>query len=1055
MNVRVRVLGTFEVEGLDARALGSRKARTLLKILALARGRPVAADRLIDCLWGDAPPARPAEQVSVLASRLRGAIGADRLPRTDAGYALVADWLDVDAMVELTDEAARRLEAGSPALALAAADAAVAVARGPLLDEDMDADWAQVDRATAARTLARARLLAARAALALGDVLGSADMAEAVLGDDPYDEVALRLAMVAHAAAGRPASALALFARSRDRLVEDLGVGPTPETEELHTSILREDPLDDLLPPSVRPRRSGGSAPTELPGRHAELASMAAIIGEAKRGGVHVVVVEGDAGIGKSGLLQATAAAAVARGATVLTARCDDVGLALPMQPLLDAVDDYLRLLAPKDVAELLAGEARVLAPLLRFSGLDDADVVAAEPALGLTRPFAALLTLLDRVATAQPPVVLVIDDFHVAGVATADWVRFAHGRTSTGGIVVIAARRPGEGLALEADRTIVLGPIDREAAGLIVGPDLAAALHERSGGNPLFLIELAGAPPGDALPASVRESVAARCDRAGPAAAATLRTAALLGRDLDVDVLAGVLHLAPVELLDHLEDGARRQFLVEGPGGFAFRHDLVREALAAGCGPSRRALVHREAARVLSGRPHVDPLQVAWHARLGGDDQLAASALMDAAALASRHYDHAEAERFLDQALELDDSAPARLHRARARVMRRAYHDAAEDARAAIALGGGAPAFELASEATYFARDFASAARLADDGVRLADDGDLRAALLVHQGRARHASGAVAAAIESFDAIVATRGEIGVASRVFRRFALVHQGHARAAVESFEVPGPTETRFPFVASYAFFVKGYGEALLGRPVAAFDAFDAFDAEAVRINVDRFAGRSDNFRGWILRNLGQLEEADERNADGLAAAAAIGYAEAQAQGLLDLADGRLRAADLDGARRFLDLADAVWGEHAFRWRHELRSRLLRARVALGAGEVDDARSAAIMLVEDAAAAGLDRYVVLAALLSHRAALLLGDPLDATAIEGLLESLDAVAGLESWWLTAEMAQTAGVDEWWSWAERRVAALASESGRWADAFVAYAATRLDRMRTGNPIG
>src|SRR4051794_34790342 len=100
MDVRARVLGEFEIEGLAPRQLGSRKARTLLKILALAHGRPVAVDRLVECLWPneESAPSRPDEQVAVLVSRVRAVLGPERLLRTDGGYALLYDWLDLEAL---------------------------------------------------------------------------------------------------------------------------------------------------------------------------------------------------------------------------------------------------------------------------------------------------------------------------------------------------------------------------------------------------------------------------------------------------------------------------------------------------------------------------------------------------------------------------------------------------------------------------------------------------------------------------------------------------------------------------------------------------------------------------------------------------------------------------------------------------------------------------------------------------------------------------------------------------------------------------------------------
>ena len=121
--VRVRILGPLAVDGVAATDLGNRKARSLLAMLAAVRGAPVAADTIVETLWRDAPPAKPAEQVSVLASRLRRALGAERIVRGDAGYSLVADWLDafeLDARVaearssSRSQASARRTRASSP-----------------------------------------------------------------------------------------------------------------------------------------------------------------------------------------------------------------------------------------------------------------------------------------------------------------------------------------------------------------------------------------------------------------------------------------------------------------------------------------------------------------------------------------------------------------------------------------------------------------------------------------------------------------------------------------------------------------------------------------------------------------------------------------------------------------------------------------------------------------------------------------------------------------------------------------------------------------------------
>src|SRR5262249_56549414 len=78
-SLAVRVLGDFGVDGVEPQAIGSRKARLALQLLALAEGQVVPADVLIDALWAGAPPARPDDQLAVLMSRLRSVLGRDRI----------------------------------------------------------------------------------------------------------------------------------------------------------------------------------------------------------------------------------------------------------------------------------------------------------------------------------------------------------------------------------------------------------------------------------------------------------------------------------------------------------------------------------------------------------------------------------------------------------------------------------------------------------------------------------------------------------------------------------------------------------------------------------------------------------------------------------------------------------------------------------------------------------------------------------------------------------------------------------------------------------------
>src|SRR5205085_8220508 len=118
-------------------------------------------------------------------------------------------------------------------------------------------------------------------------------------------------------------------------------------------------------------------------------------------------------------------------------------------------------------------------------------------------------------------------------------------------------------------------------------------------------------------------ESVSARCDELDTTGM-LLHTAAVIGPELDIDLLAAVLGRPVVALLDDAEQAVAKQFLVEAEGIFRFRHELVREAVAASATAGRAALLHRQAGRVLARRPDADPVIVAQHARLGGDLVLA-----------------------------------------------------------------------------------------------------------------------------------------------------------------------------------------------------------------------------------------------------------------------------------------------------------------------------------------------------------------------------------------------------------------------------------------------
>jgi DNA-binding SARP family transcriptional activator len=1018
-SLRVRVLGGLTVEGFSEHDLGSRKGRLLLKVLVLARGRPVPVDRLADVVWADGDlPARPAEQIGVLVSRLRRVLGLERVVRTDAGYALVADWLDLDDLAARVDEASAALGDGRVAAARMAASAALALARGDVLPGD-DGAWVEADRSAAAALVGSARRIAAEAAARAGDANSAGALAEQALAHDPHDEAALRLLMRAHVAAGRPASALSAYVRVRERLAEDLGVPPSAETEALHDRIVLGD-TGRLV--------ESGPAAVSIVGRTAELAVLDdAMGGVVATGGAATVLVEGEPGIGKSALIRAwTAALGERDDVLVLVGRCDELGHDLPLQPIVDAVAAALAELPEGDRAAVVGDE--VAGALLGVDGGEvsrDATVVVDADA-GRARLFAALAGVIARLARGRT-IVLVLDDAHLAADSTRAWLAFATRRLPS--VLVVAASRRREPAAVAADVAVTLAPLDVDALAALVGDEGAPALHARTGGLPLLVTALlaSDASEGDgsdtAAPATVADAVERRVAALGADAATTVRSAAVLGTRVDLDLLADVIGAPAVDLLAHLESAAGGGVLVED-GGLRFRHELERVALAGSVGATRRSLLHRRAAHALAARRSPDPLAVAVHARDGGDETLAARWFVTAAEASAARFDTDTAERHLASALALGPSLDALVVRARLRLGALRLDDAAADAAHAVALSGDARALEIAGWVAYYRRRYDDAMAYADGALdRATTDPALRVSCLALAGRVQHGLGRLPAAVERLETAMGLDAppEVKGIAAVWLAFARAHEGRPE---ESLVIGGRAlvdadRLVHPFAALHGRFARVMALGQLGRVPDALEACDELDAGLERAAAAgaRFIGPAANCRAWLLRWTGQFAEADALNEKGVDTSEPDGpRAEAYYAGLLDLVDGRLVAGDLDGAAAVLDrLAPIEEWRGTMAWHQRHRWRLARARLALATGDRDAAAGLAVDVHADASSRGARRYAWFAegvAAVATRS----GDP---ARLDAVVQGLSSCARLDGWPLIDALATTFAVPAW-----RRVA-------------------------------
>jgi DNA-binding SARP family transcriptional activator/tetratricopeptide (TPR) repeat protein len=664
--VRIQLCGHLVVERdgheLADRALGSRKGRLLLQLLAAQRGRLVATERIADVLWAAEQPRDAAANVATLVSRLRSVLGDDVIAGSRAAYGLLPGgaWVtDVDAARQLVVEATDRHRAGEPGLACAAATRAHELLgdHDGLVELPGD-DWLLPLREEIRGLRRNARHLAAVTATQTGDRQTARTLAEAAIAADALDEQACRDLMTALAADGESAAALSAYADLQRTLRRELGIDPHRDTREVHLTILRGG-----LPAAAAPVRDEGSRAEvgRLLGRADEVAAVREAWSAAVAGDPSLTLVLGEAGIGKSRLLAEVESLVRATGGVVLAARCHASERSLFLEPVVEALRPELTARSAAALMDLAGAHADALVGLLpqlaaALPGTRQQADRPQEPEAERRRAYEAVAHALARLSRDRP-VLLALDDAQDAGLATVDLLDYLSRHLGAARVLLVASARSEESSALlertgDRTRVVALGPLPVSAVTAMAAAaghlDQAAALAARTKGHPFSVVEMLRAlGAGESgIPSSLSAAVLRRVSRAGPDGEEAMQAAAVLGTQVDPAQLAGLLDVSELEAVRRCESLVTARLMTREGLGYEFANDLVQEVVYDAVPPPIRRAHHRRAADLLAEHPealarHADAVSDwsraarAW--LLAGDEAMRRAAAHDAGALLER----------------------------------------------------------------------------------------------------------------------------------------------------------------------------------------------------------------------------------------------------------------------------------------------------------------------------------------------------------------------------------------------------------------------------------
>jgi DNA-binding SARP family transcriptional activator/predicted ATPase len=739
-----RLLGPLEIRDRGSPVhIAAGKQRAVLAILLLNANSVVPRDRIVDDLWGDEVPESAQKMVQIYVSRLRKALPQPRLKTHAPGYLLEAsdDELDLARFERSVAEGRGALSRGDAETAARQLREALALWRGPALAEFSE-PFARHESARIEELQVAALEWRIEADLALGrhgDVVGEL---EALVGRHPLRERLRSQHMLALYRSGRHAEALDAYQEFRRMLDDELGIDPPAPLKDLERRMLRQDPSLDS-PRTAAPARAATTAarpaPTPLAGiagpptgRVRELTHLERLLEEANGGTRRLVFVTGEAGIGKTTIVESLVAAASAAGHVAAHGQCvEHRGVGEPYLPVLEALSRLARQPRGERVSAVLARSAPSwLGQMPWLVPSDELEAIRLRLA-GATheRMLRELLEALEAISS-EETVVLVLEDLHWSDPSTIDLLDAIARRREPARLLVVGTYRREEAAARDHPvrqleqalrvrglcAEIAVGSLGEEAleeylASRFEGaslPGLARLLRERTGGNPLFVRTLLGSwlerglvdvDDGEVrgeldllaadIPDGVRQLIDAMLRQLDADDGELLRAASVTGKEFSAAAVAacygGAEHEEAVEL--RCEALARAGPFIERlgesswPDGtvsarYAFSHDLHHEVLYQGLAPVRRARLHRQIGMRLEAaygeRRAEIAAALAWHFVRGRDTDRAVAALRLAAEQALRRSGHREALDHLTAALRELEQLPDSRERAERELLLR-----------------------------------------------------------------------------------------------------------------------------------------------------------------------------------------------------------------------------------------------------------------------------------------------------------------------------------------------------------------------------------------------